>query len=412
MGRSSKPSRARGRKRPGAFALRAAAALVLALASAPAAAGAAAATAAEPAAVELPPGTELRAAPDWQAPVIAVSAGGAAPLAGASFDGWIEVRHGETTAWVRLDDPAGWPASGPAALARARLRLGAAAAVERRLGPFAAATDLPDDERWRALDRLAGAAAELWAERYGLDPAGIGREERPEAPPETVVVFAREEDYLAAAPAEGAGLAGHAAAGFTLLWAGDRSQAEIGGTLVHELTHLLNRRAFGPEPPAWLDEGMAEDLALARIDTRGNISAEPLTRRSIHRGHRIDLYGPLVSLGAVVATLEAGSLFSLAEMLALDRAALLASPDRNHLYAYYGFWIRYLMEGEGGALRDGFRAYLAGAAKAWATGDPAAGGTGAELLAAALGRGWPELEAGYHGWLRGLPRRLELPGPR
>lgn len=364
-------------------------------------------------AVELPPGTELRTAPAWEAPVVAVSAGGSAEPAGEPFGDWIEVRHGETTAWVRLDDPSSWPPGGLAARARARLRLGAAAADERRLGPFAAASDLPDDKLWRALDRLAGATVELWSERYGLDPGGLDAETLdpagtgdpaaapPESPPETVVVFAREEDYRATAPAESADLAGHATAGFTLLWAGERSTAEIGGTLVHELTHLLNRRAFGYAPPAWLDEGTAEDLALARPDSRGRLTSAPLSRRSIHAGHRIELYGPLLALPALLAALDAGELPPLPEMLALDRETLLASPDRQRLYAYYGFWIRYLIEGESGELRDRFHAFLATAA---AGGDPSP-----DALAEALGRDWPELETGYRGWLRGLPRRLGLP---
>jgi hypothetical protein len=278
------------------------------------------------------------------------------------------------------------------ALARARRRLGAAAVAERTLGPFAAASDLPDGGTWRALDRLAGALPALWSERYALT-AGEGAE--------TVVVFAREEDYRACAPPAAEGLAGHAGAGFTLLYLGDRGRTEIGATLVHELAHLLNRRAFGRRTAPWLDEGIAEDLALARIDGNGRVSAAPLTRRSVHTGSRIDLYGPLVALGELVAALEAGALPPLRDALALDRAAFLAAPNRRRLYTYYGFWVRYLIEGEGGVHRDRFRAFLAAAA----------GGTeaGTEALAGALGRSWPELEAGYHAWLRGLPRRLELP---
>jgi hypothetical protein len=238
-----------------------------------------------------------------------------------------------------------------------------------------------------------------------LDSARTGAGDPAAAPletlPDTVVVFAREEDYRAAAPVESADLAGHATAGFTLLWAGDRSISEIGGTLVHELTHLLNRRAFGYAPPAWLDEGTAEDLALARPDSRGRLTSAPLGRRSIHAGHRIEIYGPLLALPALLAALDAGELPALTEMLALEREALLASPDRQRLYAYYGFWIRYLIEGESGELRDRFHAFLAAAA---AAGDPSP-----DALADALGRDWAELEAGYHGWLRGLPRRLGLP---
>lgn len=356
-------------------------------------------------AIELPPGTELRTAPAWDAPVIAVSAGGTAQRTGEPFDGWIEILQGDDAGWVRLGPAESWPDGGPVVLSRARRLLGAAAAEDRRLGPFTAASDLPgDDALWRFLDGVAASAVELWSERYGLDPgeiAGAGPAGADLAMPETVVLFASEADYRAAAPAEGAGLAGHAGAGFTLLWAGERSRDELAATLIHELTHLLNRRAFGYAVPAWLDEGMAEDLALARPDRRGRLHDAPLTRRSIHAGNRMDLYGPLVQLPALLGAADSGRLPPFAEMIALEREALLASPDRPRLYAYYGLFVRYLIEGESGGLRPGFRTFLARAA---AGGDPAP-----TALAGALGRDVMELETGYEGWLRGLPRRLRLP---
>lgn len=88
-----------------------------------------------------------------------------------------------------------------------------------------------------------------------------------------------------------------------------------------------------------------------------------------------------------------GGLIPLDELLDLDAEAFLASsPDRPLRYAQSAFFVRFLLEGDGGKRAEAFRSFLAEAA--------AGGLSDARALAAALGEEPRSLEAPFRSWLR------------
>lgn len=321
---------------------------------------------------------------------------------------------------VILGKPAGWSiepagesgvqAPPPAATAPSALadRLGRAAdhlaggGTEGMLGPYRLSTDVADERLLGFFDKVAGAVPEAYAERYGLAPAApaAGR----------IVLFARQEDYRAF-EAEGGELAGmdysgHAGGGVAALFVGDRDREEVALTLVHEITHLLNQGLGGPPLPPWLDEGMAGDLALARLRRDGSLDTDLIQRLALQRSAlgrwRID--GPLALVAALPVELEAGRLPPLGRLAELDRDGFLAAGDRRLVYAESILALRYLEAPDGADLAAPLRAYLAAV-----HGAPAAHGEPvAPSLAAALGTSWESLEAGFRRWLVQLGHRLGL----
>src|SRR5205085_33662 len=176
------------------------------------------------------------------------------------------VPYGAWKGWVWLGEggePA--PARGKsretpadeARLARARRRLGPAAR-ERPLGAHVLVTDVDDPALLESLARVAAALPATYAARY-LESAAVA------ADGATVVLFAHEKDYEAfeSEDAELSGLRtrGNAGGALAVLVAGGSAREDLVALLVHELTHLLNGRAFGARLPVWLEEGIAEELS-------------------------------------------------------------------------------------------------------------------------------------------------------
>jgi hypothetical protein len=263
---------------------------------------------------------------------------------------------------------------------------------ELRLGPYGATTDVEDAPLLALLDALARDVEAVYQSRYGLAPVGQAREQ--------IVLYGDGDDYrrLARENARIASIdsAGHTVSGLVLLHAGERPASEVGATLVHELAHLLNRRALGPALPPWLDEGLAEDLAQSRLSPAGGLEPGSLGGEAYDRGDHVELRGGL----AAALVLQR----AIAEGQAPRVEALLASPwdefvaaGREQRYDAACFFVRYLLDGEGGALRPAFRAYLA----AVAAGGPADG----EALRERLDRPWPLLDLGWHAWLQGIDVR-------
>jgi hypothetical protein len=208
---------------------------------------------------------------------------------------------------------------------------------------------------------VASRVETAYRERYGREPVG--------EPTEVIVLYAREKDYrayqnqdrtLAALPASG-----HSGYGIVALFDGGRPESEVAATLVHELTHLLNRRALGPFLPSWLDEGLADDLARSHTDESA-------------------------ALHQLARSLKADGLRPLPELLRLDWQGFMRDGG-NLNYAQSSFWVGYLLEGEGGALASRFRLFL----DAVAHGGPPT----AEALQEILGRPWEDLQAGFNGWV-------------
>lgn len=356
-------------------------------------------------------GTVIRKAPNGKAPRVAVLAEPADLPRIGQQGAWVQVRWGKTTGWVSLAGQAGagddQPLLGSAAepthpvpartaepgrLARARGLLGVAnekSAKSVRLGPYVLLTDLAASERIAFLDRVAAQVEAVYRERYGRTPIG--------APAETILLFEREGAYRAYQDAEGAlagaEASGHSGYGLVAIWDGGRPTREIAETLVHEIVHLLNRRAIGPQLPPWLDEGMADDLAHSRVGDEGSLDPSILGGTAFKAGARIQYFGAKAALRQLVEAQGEGTAPTLPDLLAMPWETFVATGADLH-YAQTSFFVRYLLMGENGALASGFRTFLNNVA---AGGEPSA-----DALVASLDRGWPELELGFRVWVVAL----------
>lgn len=268
-------------------------------------------------------------------------------------------------------------------------------------GPFVLYTDLGEPSTVAALQRVAGALPAAWSQRFGLP--------LPEPLAGTLVVFAREEDFRAFARQSGEdldrGVRGSARGGRVALAAAAQPPEEVAALLVHELSHLLARWAFGRELPPWLEEGLAEELALAR-QTRGG-KLLPGTLRGRVRARAVDATAsrPMVAsrfeisadgaYGALAALLTAqrrGTAPRLPQLLALPHAEFTRFEGRRERYTASAFFVRFLLDGRERRARAPFQAFLA----AVGGGAPA----DAAALAAALGEPLPLLERDFTAWLR------------
>ena len=283
----------------------------------------------------------------------------------------------------------------PGRLARARGRL-AGAVHSGKLGSYKLYTDVEDAERLRLLDRIAAGLEEVYAARFGLRPKG--------RPAEAVVLYARQDEFEAMQREDprlrGVEASGQYGYGIVALYDGGRAGTEVASTLIHELTHLLNRRAVGPQLPSWLDEGIAEDLGLSRVEADGRLAPGTLGGVMVRAGQRIQIYGAHSSLARLAGAAEAGRLLPLARLLALDEQGFVHDQARL-TYTHAAFWVRYLLAGENGALAPAFHAYLA----AIAAGGPAT----PEALGERLGRPWEELDRGFAAWVKAEAAAANLP---
>lgn len=349
------------------------------------------------------PGDPLRAAPQEGARVLA-RADRYADLAVVERSGrWRRVRLGAVAGWIHLEKAAEGPPLGnepepprplpgrpakPERLRQAVEQLGRPVEAGH-LGPYPLRTDVRDPA---LLARLAAVAANVeptYRERYHLEPVG--------EPAATVVLFSREASYRAF-QAEDARLvyldaAGHTGHGIVALFRGPRTPEEVEATLVHELTHLLDRRALGPALPPWLDEGLADDLGWCRVETGGRLVPGSFGGGRTEAEGEVYLSGSLGAVTAFGRERDMGRIGSLEQLVSLDWDGFVRGEPQIH-YSHAALFVRFLLEGRGGALAPGFRRYLAGIA----AGEPA----GASRLIAALGIGWPVLDAQFRSWTAGL----------
>jgi hypothetical protein len=206
-----------------------------------------------------------------------------------------------------------------------------------------------------------------------------------------VVLFARQEDYLrfiaaAGGPATGSG---HVADGVVASWRLGRQPEEVRATLVHELVHLINRRALGPALPPWLDEGIADDLAESAVGPGGRLVPGTLAEVTLRTGQvRLDHYVGAASGHLLRRALANGSLPPIGQLAAADGEAFWAVTPLAVAYAQASFFVRFLLAGE---LAAGFRDFLARVAEG---GDPSVRG-----LEAALALDAGELDRRYRAWL-------------
>ncbi len=327
-------------------------------------------------------------------------------------DDWYRVfRHGHE-AWVYIEDyasqgpPYGEEPEAPGPLlgrAPDEQELAAAlqilGAVPRRLqlGPYDAYTDCTDAALLRRLSQLASHLEAAYVARYDRQPVG--------APKAAIVLYGNRQDYqrLRDARQELAGLpaSGHHSQGLIAFYVGRRSNSEVAATLIHELVHTFNRRALGPALPPWLDEGLADDLAASWIDSEGRLDPSRL-HGEIRRGAgRITLYGAFASLSDLERARLEGRLPSVTRLMGLDWNGFVHSSEIGLHYDLSAFWVRYLLEGQGGRQRASFQAFLDHVAQG--------GEVSGAALAAHLQVDLAWLEGAFRGWLELLVRQYQLP---
>jgi hypothetical protein len=317
-------------------------------------------------------------------------------------EGWVRPFRGRAGA-RGADAAAPWdgePPLGRAAVpplplpGRAANAVALAAAVELlgvsgpagRLGPYPLYTDAPRGTLF-ALDRVAAGVEPAYRARYGRQPLGTALE--------SVVLFHREDDYrrFQAADRVLAGLpaAGHTSDGLVAAYVGAQSPAEVAATLIHELAHLLNRRALGPALPPWLDEGIADDLAGSEVGEGGELRPGRIGGSVVEHPGRLELRGAVAALRQVDQAFAAGRAVPLSRLTAMDWEAFVRSDDSQLHYAQASFLVRYLLDGGDPALAGGFRRFLAAVA--------AGGSPDGAALRDELGLTWGELEAGMGAWV-------------
>ncbi|MEE8524897.1 MAG: SH3 domain-containing protein [Thermoanaerobaculia bacterium] len=350
------------------------------------------------------PGTRIRRQPDAASPPItSVDARWQAPVLDRR-GGWVQVLYGDLKGWIA--DPGSGPASSAAPAAPATdegrlitaLELLESGAEPLDLGSFELYTDVADRPLLRFLGDVAEGLPDAYRRRFGVDSGTGGGE--------AVILFSREQsyrDYATAVTAAAADLEapGHAGYGLAALFVGGQTAAEVAAVLVHELTHLLNRRALSPALPPWLEEGIANDLAFSRIDGSGRLHPGSLGGRSVvveepayrpggwlGSDRAVHLSGPPAILRRLAEDRRAGKNLPL-ELLTDLLAGEFFHPDgRQARYDLSAFFVRYLLDGD---LAARFRAFLAALA---AGGSPAS-----TAMRDHLERDWQALERGFAAWL-------------
>jgi hypothetical protein len=357
-------------------------------------------------------GVRLRRDPEARAAAL-VTLDAAAELAVLERrEDWVRVRYGAWTGWVPADgrEPAE-TAGRSLALAIQPLPVLATAfpdpeilalAIDHlvdpeppaALGSFTLHTDCRRRPLLKVLQEVGEALPSAYARRFGLPVT---------APRGAVVLFASEDAYrawAANAPEPAVQTArGHARSGVASLFVGDEDEKLLASLLVHELTHLLNREAIGSNLPAWLEEGLATDLAACRIDgdgklalgTWGGYTSILQDRMSSPGAVWIEQRGALASRRRLREAWRRRELAPLGELLELPWNAFVATERRSVHYNQATALVRYLLDGEQGALAEPFRDYLRELADGAAPDVP--------LLERALGRSVGELEHGLQQWL-------------
>ena len=363
------------------------------------------------------PGTPLHSRPDVRSPAIALVDVAMELAVLDRREHWVQVRYAAWKGWISTHRDQAVPSTGDPqspelaawklALAREMLGLPARSASRRRramLGPFELVTDVRNRRLLGFLAAIAGNLPTAFRERFEVDP-GPGSDE-------AVILFSREDDYRAyeaeVRPETDRGTLGHADQGLAILYVGRQAPDDIAAVLVHELTHVLNRRWLATLPPPWLEEGLANDLASSRIDGAGRLDLGSLGGRNVvieehfyQPGGWIDfeqavhLSGPAASRSLLANRWREGGAISLELLCDLLASEFFDPEDRQVRYDASTFFVRYLLAGEDGDLAPRFHAFLASLA--------AGGSADPDSLASFLGRGWAELEAGFKAWLEALP---------
>jgi hypothetical protein len=307
-------------------------------------------------------------------------------------------------AWVLLEDyvepspevlrqpdpvlplPATPPVSERVAAARRGMRGGG---QQLECGAYPLYTDVEAPALVDICARLTTDLEEVYGRRYGLQPVS--------PPAEAIFLYREAAAYHGfvdqqRVPVDSRRAHAFPAEGYVALYLGDQSLAEVLSVLVHELTHLLNRRSLGPALPPWLAEGLADDLGESKIGEDGSLEPGTLGGEQKVDGSTSSRSGAVAAAIDLQQALDHGELPTLATLLELDRRQF-RQPDRVQMhYALSSFWVRYLLSGFEPELAEGFRRFL----RRVAAGEPIT----AELLGRSLDRDLASLESGFRTWLR------------
>ena len=304
---------------------------------------------------------------------------------------WLENYQDPTPEALREPDPvlpmpARAPDSDTLAVASEAMISGS---IRVSCGLYFLVTDAEDAEWLRLCPQVTEQVEEVYRRRYGLEPVS--------PPAETILLFRKDTSYKEFRASQGVPWefdTAHASAsrGYLAMYQGDRSTASLLGTLVHELVHLLNRRALGPWLPPWLEEGIADDLGESQITEEGAILPGVLGGEQISETPRITRQGAVAAAIDLQELHKAGELPTLKELIQLDRDQFYDTQNRSRYYALSSFWIRFLLSDFEEGSREGFRSFLQTVARGEAI-------TGERLLEE-LGTDWDSLESGFRTWLQ------------
>ncbi len=327
-------------------------------------------------------------------------------------DGWVRVRYGSFSGWLKPEGDGGEPGQPERRESRDEGRLGRALrafprpVVPRPFGPFELYTDVASARVLSLLERTASGLPGVHSERYGVRPV-------PSDGRDAVVLFARTPDYEALVageePLARTGPRGHAGRGVAVLSVVAGGVDEARGLLVHEVAHLQNRRTLGQLLPPWLEEGIAEDLAICRFGPDGRVLPDTLrveverTRERTGESARSRLRvvtrqsGPLVSVAALAEKARRKELPPLATLLSMPADEFVSKAERGLSYPMAALFIRFLLADGLPGSRDAFRLFLGGVAT---------GESPSHLrLLESLGTDLPTLDAAFRKRLAALPAR-------
>ena len=270
----------------------------------------------------------------------------------------------------------------------------------RSVGRWPFYTDVDDNELLRLLERVAQQVPDLYRQRFGL----VVPEGASDVP---VVLFSTERQYRAFT-ADNPNISeldggGHADSTMAALYVDrDIPASGVAGTLIHELTHLINREVFPDAPATWLEEGLANDLGFTEIDARGNLrpgrlggTTSVVAQRTSGRRTMVNA----IQTGGVAMWTQLvrdwrsqrARLQPLDRLLDLPWVLFVDNDQRSSNYALSTFFVRYLLSDADEGRAEGFRAFLAATAQG--------GATGSRALAAALDTTPEELRRDFERWL-------------
>ncbi len=261
------------------------------------------------------------------------------------------------------------------------------------LGPFKLHTDVTDTALLAALSEAASQVERAYERRFGLEIRSKATE--------VVLLFAKQDDFRSLAGSRPnlpiSDPAGFAGQGTAILYAGERSRWDVLETLIHELTHVLNRRRLNnPYQPPWLEEGLATDLGCLWTEDP-NALVPGMVKMEGNEGE-------WYSVGsACAARLLQFKDQTQVQKLPTVEQLVSASREQFYLGAAIGYTaaellVSYFLDGEEGALASGFKAFLGDVAREREA-TP-------KLLQKHLGKSWEELDTGFRLYVAEEAKRV------